>query len=190
MKGSECDDGADQRDDKRQASEAAFLSDFVGLWLGHAEDALGSVDDRGALPIYSFPSGSTRIRLELVQSDRMAAKLTFGADAAPPASDADREHAPEPGLPAEGLEYWAEPIASARDVELSGEQDAEGEQRALDGKLVLAFSIDAGSSSELHLRFGADGLVGVFDGLSLTNERGFLTRPGSVRFRRAMEPSD
>jgi hypothetical protein len=35
------------------------------------------------------------------------------------------------------------------------------------------------------LRFAGDGLIGVFDGLNLINERGYLTRPGSVRFRRA-----
>jgi hypothetical protein len=120
----------------------------------------------------------------------VTAKLTFGADAAPPPADADLGSAAEPGPPREGLEYRADPIASALDAERSDEFDADGKQLALDGKLVLAFSINDRFSSELHLRFGGEGLVGAFDGLSLINERGFLTRPGSVRFRRATQPSD
>jgi hypothetical protein len=190
MEGSECDEGAAPRDDKLQASQATFLSDFVGLWLGHAEDALGNLDARGALPIYSFPSSSTRIRLEVWQGEVVTAKLTFGADAAPSPDDSALGSSAEPSVPSEGFEYWADSIASALDAERSKEFDADGKQLALDGKLVLAFSIDDRFSSELHLRFGGEGLVGAFDGLSLINQRGFLTRPGSVRFRRATQPSE
>ncbi len=185
MEGAECDEGAAQRDDKLQASQATLLSDFVGVWLGHAEDALGNVDPRGALPIYAFPSRSTLIRLEVSQPERVSATLTFGAGEAPPPAEIAPEDRARHGLPAEGVEYPALPVASAFDVERTGEYDEEGRQLALDGKLVLVFSIDEGSSPELHLRFGPEGLVGAFEGLSLINERGFLTRPGSVRLRRA-----
>ena len=179
MQMSKCEDT--DPEDKLQAAQATFLSDFVGSWLGDAEDALGDMSRDDALPIYAFPSGSTRILLEVSQpDDQLLAKLTFGeGDPAPP-TDAELS-AP---TPSEGLAYSAEPIASALDLERAGEDPAKGKQLALDGKLVLSFSIDDVFVSELHVRLGGDVLVGVFDGLSLINERGFLTRPGSVRFRR------
>jgi hypothetical protein len=187
-KGAVCEEG--DQGFKLEVPQATFLADFVGLWLGHVEDALGRVDERGALPIYAFPSGSTSMRLVVSQPDRVTATLTFGADEAPQPTDAELGDPREPGILTEGSEYWAEPVASAFDVERAGNDEAEGQQLALDGKLVLAFSIDDANVSELHLRFARDGLVGAFDGLSLVNARGFLTQPGSVSFRRAIEPSD
>lgn len=202
MRSSECEErGAPKADDLRRP-QASLLSDFVGLWLGQAEDALGDVDEHGALPTYSFPSGSTRILLEVSHAEPITAKLTFGASEPSP---------PEPGVnanrsggdfaltPAEGLTYAATPIASAFDMERAAKDGGDGEleivtgghpsarQLAFDGKLVLAFAIDDQAISELHLRLGGDGLIGVFDGLRLLNERGFETRPGSVRFRRGAE---
>jgi len=177
------------REAKLQAvRRATFLSDFAGTWIGQAEDALGHVNRHGAQPIYSFPSGSTRIMLEVSSSDPIMAKLTFG----------EREHPSQASelLPAEGFAYSAAPVASALDVERSGQEEAPGEPLALDGKLVLAFSLGEPSASardrdrpqlasELHVRFAGDRLAGVFDGLNLLNERGFLTRPGRVHFRPA-----
>jgi hypothetical protein len=188
MRMSECEDPGQA--DKLQAPRARFLSDFVGLWLGDAEDALGDVGPDDALPIYAFPSGSTRILLQVARPRQIAATLTFG-EGEPPSPTTD------PNLadlsPTEGFAYSAEPITSALDVERSGGDVDLGKQPAADGKLVLAFSIDDVFISELHVRFAGDRLVGVFDGLSLINERGFLTRPGRVRFRPltgATEPSE
>lgn len=180
MRMSECEETS--QEGKLQAPRAAFLSDFVGLWLGNAEDALGEPSHADMLPIYAFPSGSTRILLEVTQADPISAKLTFGEDE-PPAPLA-HPNLGAPALPVEGFAYSAEPITNAFDVERSGRDSDQGKALAPDGKLTLAFSIDAVSLSELHARFASDGLVAAFDGLSLLNERGFLTRPGSVRFRR------
>jgi len=186
--------------------EARFLSEFVGSWTGHAEDALGGVNPDGALPTYAFPSGSARILLEVSGPDQVVAQLTFGeGEPPPPPSDPnlgspldsdDLQSEYGAGLsappPADGFVYSAEPVASALDLERSGADEVAGEQLALDGKLVLAFSTACATGrcsstfvSELHLRFAGDGLTGVFDGLNLINERGFLTRPGRVRFHRA-----
>jgi hypothetical protein len=186
---------------ERDAPQARLASDFLGLWIGQAEDALASVEPRGALPIYAFPSGSERILLEITQADPLRAQLTFGERPPPLPATAPKREAPlEPDLrgrrdgtrfsalpPAEGFVYSAEPVASALDLERAGEDELDAAQLALDGKLVLAFSTNSSFVSELHVRFASDGLIGVFDGLSLLNARGFLTRPGSVRFRRAVD---
>jgi hypothetical protein len=195
------------RQEKLQAPrQATFLSEFAGTWIGHAEDALGAVNRDGALPTYAFPSGSTRILLEVSSPDQVVAQLTFGEGDPPlPPSDPNLGSPLDPDYvcsgygaalsalpPADGFVYSAEPVASALDLERSGADEAAGEQLALDGKLVLAFSTSCAMGrcsapfrSELHLRFAGDGLIGAFDGLNLINGRGFLTRPGSVRFRRA-----
>lgn len=181
MRSSECDET--EQEGKLQAPRAALLSDFAGLWLGDMEDALGDLDRHDGLPVYTFPSGSTRVLLEVLELSEprhVTATLTFG-EGEPPHRAASQLSSP---LPAEGLVYSAEPIASAFDLEHTGKHDNYAAELALDGKLVLAFSIDDVSVSELHLRFGSVGLVGIFNGLSLVNERGFLTRPGSVRFQR------
>ena len=52
---------------------------FYGKWLGVAEDSLATTDDPAA---YHFPSGSTSIRLELL--DYGAASITFGEPQPPP----------------------------------------------------------------------------------------------------------
>jgi hypothetical protein len=206
MESAESDCRLDPPQDKLQvARQAKFLSEFVGTWIGHAQDALGRVNPDGTLPTYAFPSGSTRILLEVSNPDQVVAQLTFGAgEPPPPASDANLgSPLDSPDLsgcgadfsalpPADGFVYSAEPVASALDLERSADDDVAGEPLALDGKLVLAFSTSCATGrcnstfvSELYLRFAGEGLIGVFDGLNLINERGFLTRPGSVRFRRA-----
>jgi hypothetical protein len=194
----------DPREEQPPAQrQARFLSEFVGTWIGQAEDALGNVNSEGAMPIYAFPSGSTRILLEVSGPDPVVAELTFGVGEPLPPSDRNVASPPDPRLdqdsaefsdlpPADGFVYSARPFANALDVERSGADEALAQRLALDGKLVLAFStadaIGGASStfvSELHLRFAGEDLIGVFDGLSLINERGFLTRPGRVRFRLA-----
>jgi hypothetical protein len=193
MRRSECAESAAALDDELENPRATLLSDFAGLWLGQTEDALGDIDRSGAPPVYLFPSGSTRILLEVSHTDRFSAQLTFGAGepgSLEPPSRVSRSGAASASPPIEGLPYPAEPIASAIDAEKTAEGEVQGEQLALDGKLVLAFSTDEVFVSELHLRFGGDGLVGVFDGLPLLNERGFQTRPGIVEFSRVTQRSD
>jgi hypothetical protein len=209
----ECEAPDMPREAELQASrQAMLLSDFVGSWIGQVEDALGRVNDpNGALPTYAFPSGSTRILLEVSIFDRVMAELTFGEGDPPSLPSVPTLGSPlDPDLgeddaglsalpPAVGFVYSAEPVASALDLaragEDSGPNEAAGEPLALDGKLVLAFSTSCAIGrcsstfvSELQLRFAGDGLMGVFDGLNLINERGFLTRPGRVRFSQA--PTD
>jgi hypothetical protein len=181
-----------QREKLQAPRRAAFLSEFVGSWLGHAEDALGDVNVDGTLPIYRFPSGSTRILLEVYDSEQISGELTFGERSTSPSESSAL-------LPGEGLVYPLEPILNSVDIARSGQHGGDSARVAFDGKLVFAFSLDeppAGTgdrdeprrASELHLRFAGDSLVGVFDGVSLLNERGFLTRPGSVRFRKVSSP--
>jgi hypothetical protein len=189
MRGSKCEERVAAGDDEQQAPQATLPSNFAGLWQGQAEDALADLDSDGAPPIYSFPSGSTSILLDVSPTDPVRATLTFGAGERPPL-DKPPSLSSQNGIraalpPAEGVVYPAEPVSSALDVERAAVAETSDEPLALDGKLVLAFSIEAGSVSELHLRFGRDGLAGVFDGLPLLNERGFLTRPGRVRFSNA-----
>jgi hypothetical protein len=65
--------------------------DFVGHWVGEAEDALAlAPNGEGRPPLYHFPSGSTRFSLDLERgTDRISnllviGKLTFGAGTPPP----------------------------------------------------------------------------------------------------------
>lgn len=72
---------------------------FVGHWVGSAEDTLALTAD-GASPTYQFPSGSSRIALDLqLVNGELVGKVTFGEGAPlPPATD------PDVGYPA-GVAY-------------------------------------------------------------------------------------
>jgi hypothetical protein len=66
---------------------ATEMSDFFGRWVGVAEDALAFAEQPGAAPgPYRFPSGSTRIVLELFDMGAGAGggTLTFGDGSPPP----------------------------------------------------------------------------------------------------------
>lgn len=68
---------------------AASVSDFAGAWIGAAEDPLANSDEP-----YKFPSGSTRILLEITEDGEASSYLTFG-DGMPPAPATD----PDVGYP-------------------------------------------------------------------------------------------
>jgi hypothetical protein len=253
-----------QTGDTRQArlssttEPAQFLSDFRGVWIGEMEDAL-AIDD--GVTAYHFPSGSTRVRLEV--TDAMGTStLTFG-DAEPPAPPTDPSlgYPPDPSFrfdpalvdysnvaPTEGFVYSTSYLEDNPDLaqfarDGGGLKDAgDGQVAALDGKLSLSFftdqplvpwcalqtdglcdavlangidwdeatgtncqvnvdevpeSVDCQRASQcladrcsfhhasaLYVRLSSDGLVGAFSELELVNERGYLTYPGLVRFRR------
>lgn len=64
------------------------ISDFIGNWVGTAEDPFGVPDQAGRLSLYHFPSGSTQVRLEVSDDENWPIKLRFGAGGpVPPATD-------------------------------------------------------------------------------------------------------
>jgi hypothetical protein len=138
---------------------AVFMSDFDGVWIGEADDPLalaaGADDDP---PPYRFPSGSTRIRLEMGSLD---SRITFGeGEPPPPAADPNVGYPPDPDFgaadfdrgaqdrsmrpPVEGFSYAAGPFYAERDVGIDGFEAALAffvEGRLLDGKLDLSFAL-------------------------------------------------
>jgi hypothetical protein len=71
---------------------AGLVTDFLGVWIGEAEDPLALQSNADGSPsLYRFPSGSTRIRLEFTQVEGfVTASLAFGgAPPPPPATDPD-----------------------------------------------------------------------------------------------------
>jgi hypothetical protein len=66
-------------------------SDFIGRWVGVAQETLALGDD-GASPTYQFPSGSTQILIEVVPGEYsyLTGRIVFGAGAPlPPPVDPD-----------------------------------------------------------------------------------------------------
>jgi hypothetical protein len=137
---------------------AEHTSDFDGIWIGEAEDPLSrSVDPA----VYAFPSGSTRILLEL-SSTSFTASITFGEGPALPQPTNPDVVYPEGAVdyiragrnlePWEGYAYTAstfsltpadidalDPTAlfSLREYELQNEFFAEG--RVADGRLTVSY---------------------------------------------------
>jgi hypothetical protein len=143
---------------------AEFASDFGGVWLGEAEDpfALQSTAD-GSPPIYRFPSGSRRIRLELVPSGSghfSMATITFGEGTPPaPATDPAVGYPVDPNFdvhasghpdisivpPSEGFAYGLSSGSSFRDLEAGGitpdeQEDFSDQGRVLDGMIRLLYT--------------------------------------------------
>jgi hypothetical protein len=138
---------------------AEHASDFVGVWVGAADDPLAlqsNADD--APPLFRFPSGSPRIRLELSVADGArlpfpSGTLTFG-DAPPPplATDPDVGYPVEPDVslpaqfsddslrpPVEGFAYTATDVGVPRDVAALDDEDFYEEGLSIDGKIELSF---------------------------------------------------
>jgi hypothetical protein len=97
-----------------------LISDFSGVWIGQAEDVLSNQERPGAPPpLYTFPSGSSRILLDIHLVDGTLGTLTFGeAKPPPPATDPNVGYPPDPNFepvwnmsnsgqrpPTEGLAY-------------------------------------------------------------------------------------
>jgi len=75
--------------------------DFVGRWVGEADETLNfQLGGDGRLPLYQFPSGSTRFELELQRGSEgsgsaLVGSLTFGEGAPlPPPTDPDVGYPP------------------------------------------------------------------------------------------------
>lgn len=145
---------------------AELASEFAGVWIGEADDPFALQSNAAdAPPSYRFPSGSKRLRLELIPSGSgffSTATLTFGEGAPPPpATDPDIGYPVAPGFdidapgaidgsvrpPTEGFIYslGAGPVAALRDLEAAGltlfELEAlTDEGRVLDGMLRLSFT--------------------------------------------------
>jgi hypothetical protein len=143
---------------------AAYVTDFDGVWIGEAEDPLAllaGADDNP--PAYRFPSGSTRIRLELAASGN---SITFGeATPFPPATDPDVGYPANPDFgaaelgagreatdrsirpPFEGFPYHAGDYVASRDFGptrpgFDAEDAYWDEGRLFDGKLDLIYSLN------------------------------------------------
>jgi hypothetical protein len=145
---------------------AEFGTDFAGVWIGEAEDPFAlqsNADD--APPSYRFPSGSKRIRLELIPSGSglfSTATLTFGEGVPPePATDPDVGYPVDPEFdinaegsvdrsilpPVEGFVYslGAANFQAQRDLDVAGITAFEVEEfvnqgRVLDGMLGLSYT--------------------------------------------------
>jgi hypothetical protein len=137
---------------------AEHARDFVGVWVGAADDPLAlqsNADD--APPLFRFPSGSPRIRLEVSIANGEtfpSGALTFG-DAPPPplATDPEVGYPVEPDVslppgstddslrpPVEGFVYSAAEFGASRDIAAFGNEDFYEEGLSIDGKLELSFA--------------------------------------------------
>ncbi|HTV19066.1 MAG TPA: hypothetical protein VMG12_10355 [Polyangiaceae bacterium] len=155
----------DDADSADGAPVAELVSEFAGVWLGSAEDPLAVLEGASdAPPLYRFPSGSSRIRLELsdiAEYPFLDGTLTFGEGTPPePATDATRGYPIDPTFtaervireidgsvrpPWEGFAYRVRPEQSWRELEAAGvrpneEFEALSEGRAFDGKLDIGYS--------------------------------------------------
>lgn len=171
--------GSNEESDAPLPPIAEFANDFTGVWIGEALDPLAlasNADD--SPPSFRFPSGSTRIRLELRGGDLYPqGDLTFG-DAVPPAPATN----PDIGYPVADPDFdinaygaidgsvrtptegFPHPVlggsSGARDINVLGltseardEFFAEG--RIADGKLELAYATTAVFTSWCELQTSA-----------------------------------
>jgi hypothetical protein len=143
---------------------AKFTSDFEGVWIGEADDPLALLGDAEfSPPLFRFPSGSTRLRLEVRPRDDADPSrfiLTFGdAPLPPPPTDPDLGYPVDPDFsvegiatrdtsvrpPVEGFGYLASGVGSLRDYEAAGLTridivSFDDQDRLIDGKLEISFA--------------------------------------------------
>jgi hypothetical protein len=89
-------------------------ADFAGHWVGQAEEPLALSAGAGPAPIYRFPSGETRIFLDLEATDHgVEGTITFGAGR-PPAlpTSADQDRYPAEVSYADVLSYAVNGVSS------------------------------------------------------------------------------
>jgi hypothetical protein len=87
------------------------VTDFVGTWIGEAEDPLGASRD-GKPATYRFPSGSAQIRLDIIDASGNGL-LTFGAGPAPTFPDRTQIAAHRAAVASAyppGVDYLSKPI--------------------------------------------------------------------------------
>jgi hypothetical protein len=142
-----------------------LISDFAGVWIGQAEDVFSGINPAGAPPpVYTFPSGSSLIRLEISGvAGGTVGTLTFGeGEPPPPATDPNVGYPPDPTFelgrtltdsgqrpPTEGLAYEVH-YAGVNITDLSlwelehpgAEADFSERGHIADGKLDLAWDTD------------------------------------------------
>lgn len=141
---------------------AELSTEFAGTWIGEADDPLALLSGADVSPpAYLFPSGSSRIVLELTQRDGEAyvsGTLTFGDGVVPPATDPDRGFPIDPDFrltpnnigdssirpPTEGFAYSTSPGIGPRELaplDLGAIDEIEffEQGRVVDGKLDLSF---------------------------------------------------
>jgi hypothetical protein len=171
--------------------QAQFLSDFLGTWEGDMDDALGIGADGSSPTVYTFPSGSPRLLLELQAQDTfMRGTLTFGEGAPLPLpTDPDVGYPPDPNYafnghfdaedipPFEGFAYdvsvgsdlgdirRANPPPRAEDLPIDHDEPVveTGPRKAFDGKVELAFTLDAPFSPWCELQ--TDDLCNAVNGI-------------------------
>jgi hypothetical protein len=140
--------------------QAQFSTDFAGTWQGDMDDALG-IGNGSSPTVYTFPSGSSRLLLELTaESPLVIGTLTFGSGAPLPPPDPELGYPPDPNFkftlggfdafnvpPFEGFAYKVnlsmDPGDLARYV-TSGTDlfEVDSTFPAIDGKLELSFTLD------------------------------------------------
>jgi len=144
---------------------AEHASDFLGVWIGEAEDPLSLVGGADVdPPIFRFRSGSTRIRLELEPRDGSeypAGTITFGeGEPLAPATDPNVGYPPDPDFsivtidaldqsarpPREGFAFEIYLTSRPRDQAARGLSrtnlsliEFNDEGRVLDGKLEVNY---------------------------------------------------
>lgn len=132
-------------------------SDFIGRWVGSAQETLALTDD-GLATTYRFPSGSTQIRVDIVTNEigYLEGRIVFGSGTPlPPPMDADATY--PAGVGYQGLVgyQYKDPIDdSTRTLhafEFDGLPPFEGFEYRLD---LTSFTIDEGTGPEL-----ADGVA-------------------------------
>jgi hypothetical protein len=148
-----------------QLPVAEFTTDMAGVWIGEAEDpfALG-----GSAP-YQFPSGATRILLEIPEDPDATPHLTFGSGTPPaPATDPDIGYpVADPNFvyqgrvssddsirpPTEAFRYELTRTNAPREEAVAGFEGGElSSGRLLDGKIDLMYSATQSFSSWCELQ--------------------------------------
>lgn len=138
-----------------------FASEFAGVWIGEAEDPFAPSNPDGSPALYRFPSGSSRILLEIDASSESFATgfITFGDTAPPPpATDPDVGYPLDPDFfiesagakdysvrpPVDGFAYSFRQILVPSDLDAAGltwedEIVFHEEGRVVDGKIEISF---------------------------------------------------
>jgi hypothetical protein len=144
---------------------AEFANDFVGVWIGEADDPLALVGGADVdPPLFRFASGSTQLRLELVDNGSVfpSGTLSFGeGEPLAPATDPNVGYPPDPDFtilspdvmdttvrpPREGFAYGIYLTSRQRDQATAGLSrsdlsllDFNAAGRVLDGKLNVNYN--------------------------------------------------
>jgi hypothetical protein len=129
---------------------AEFGDDFLGVWIGEAEDPLALQSNAdNAPPVYRFPSGSPSIRLELIDRDfrHPTGTITFGDPTPPPAATDPNIAYPTPDPDFDFNLFWSTDASLRPPTEGFPHSLATG---AFVGRDVLALGLDAVEEDEFR----------------------------------------